>query len=99
MPVNAGDSCVDTLASHTTMKYGCFAGRLLARLESLMRAKLRLARGAAFLVFAAGASLVQLVSAADIVTLKNGMILEGDPQPIPTLKADPLAPSGELTQI
>ncbi len=64
-----------------------------------MRAKLRLARGAAFLVFAAGASLVQLVSAADIVTLKNGMILEGDPQPIPTLKADPLAPSGELTQI
>ncbi len=37
--------------------------------------------------------------AADIITLKNGMILEGDPQPIPSLKSDPTAPSTELTQI
>jgi len=38
--------------------------------------------------------------AADIVTLKNGMMLEGDLSPISSLKSDPSAPVGEgLTPI
>src|SRR5262249_11869807 len=63
-----------------------------------MTARLRAGRGW-LLVFAVAVCVPNHVLAADIVTLNNGMILEGDPQLIPTLKADPLAPSGELTQI
>jgi hypothetical protein len=78
------------------MKCGGFAGRLLDRQESLMATNLR---GCAIFVFAVAVFSAHAVRAADIITLKNGMILEGDPQPIPTLKSDPLAPNGELTQI
>jgi predicted esterase len=81
------------------MECGGFAGRLLDRQESCMTAHLRAVRGCVVLVFAVAACLARVVSAADIVTLNNGMILDGDPLLIPTLKADPLSPSGELTQI
>src|SRR5205823_4224875 len=99
MPVNAATSCVDTVSGRTTMKCGGFAGRLPDRQESLMTANLRFRRGFGVLAFAVAACLAQIVLAADIVTLRNGMILEGEPHGIATLKADPLAPTPELTQI
>ena len=83
----------------TTMECGGFVGRLLNRSESLMATNVRFLCGCAVFVFAVAAFSAYGARAADVITLKNGMILEGDPQPIPTLKADPLAPSGELTQI
>ncbi len=64
-----------------------------------MTANWRAWRGSGFLVFAFVACLAPVIPAADIVTLTNGMILEGDPQPIASLKSDPGAAASELTQI
>jgi predicted esterase len=81
------------------MEHGGFAGRPPDGRESLMATNLQCWSGRFVLVFAACVCLAQVIPAADIVTLNNGMILEGELQTLANLKSDPLAPSGELTQI
>src|SRR3989442_9170793 len=59
-----------------------------------MKATLRAWRGCGILTLAA-ALFMRWATAADIVTLKNGMMLEGDLSPLGSLKSDPLNPVGE----
>jgi pimeloyl-ACP methyl ester carboxylesterase len=63
--------------------------------ELLMAGTLRAWRVGCFVSQFAAAWLLAGVAAADIVTLKNGVTLDGSPAPISSLKADPLSGAGE----